>query len=242
MRSILQSKTRQCLPFREALRKSKGTLIVHSTSPGDRFWASGLHWKSTELSKGFPGLNKHGGLLMEMRGNLLPENIYKPATGQSAPNFPSGTARPRPLCFHCGVVGHRLKNCYYKHRPVLCENCGVEGHKKRYCCVPPKSTMPPTNYFNSTIPHQQRAGFRFRGPILPNPVARSNPPPWTSLFSHSMSDQRYELSGLGSWPPSGHCLSRDRRLNPDAVPFRPVGLGPDVNNLQTFPPLIDISS
>jgi hypothetical protein len=40
---------------------------------------------------------------------------------------------PVPICFHCGVPGHVIKDCRLKHVLVTCRLCGQNGHKQKYC-------------------------------------------------------------------------------------------------------------
>ena len=131
MRSLLQAKSRQCPAFREKLRQTRNSTIVHSTKKNDTFWATGLHYTDTNFSNGFPGKNMHGVLLMEVRGAMKQESEY-PAVLQVSSDA-TGNTPPTPLCFHCGVPGHVTRKCWHIKRTVYCHGCGAAGHKQRYC-------------------------------------------------------------------------------------------------------------
>jgi ribA/ribD-fused uncharacterized protein len=137
MRSMLQAKTRQCLEYREALRKSGTRIIVHSTYAKDKFWASGYHHSVKSFPEGLNrGRNKHGKLCMEMRGALLDESKYdyNPQVSASSEFFSDNRrSKMAPTCFHCGVKGHIKRMCRHRHKDITCDACGQPNHKRRYC-------------------------------------------------------------------------------------------------------------
>lgn len=131
MRQILRSKLHQCKQFRDALRKSNGTRIVHSTYESDKFWASGLHFRAI-IPRDLPGKNWFGVLLTEMRDTyLMDEPRYRYTGG------PSKQSSKRPwgsvMCYHCGVPNHTANDCELKRVAVYCRRCSALGHKERYC-------------------------------------------------------------------------------------------------------------
>ena len=71
MLTLLQAKITQVPAFKAALIESSGSFLAESTP--DRFWASGLSREVTEKAdpKTWPGLNKLGHLMMEIRDNIL---------------------------------------------------------------------------------------------------------------------------------------------------------------------------
>ena len=240
MRSLLQAKARQSLVMREALRKSTGKTIVHSTYPNDKFWASGVHFKQTEFPNGFPGRNMHGVLIMEVRDALLPEKDYEPFSNfeTNHPNQRSlpRRATPKPLCFHCGVAGHLTKNCRHLRRKIFCDNCGAEGHKKAYCL---------RRQVSSEAGLQPRGGHRgtFMPTSRPLPLtpARPTPPyrrsPLLAMPPHVATSRHVPFAGMrntragqgwasGVYGVSNVNLSNNRNLHIN-----------DLNDLVQFPPL-----
>ena len=133
MRSLLQAKCRQSPPFRQKLRATGNTQIVHSTQKRDTFWATGLHYTDSNFSKGFSGKNMHGVLLMEIRRELKPESEYPSIVEENSDG--AGNPSAIPLCFHCGVQGHVTRKCWHLKRTVFCFGCGGAGHKQRYCPI-----------------------------------------------------------------------------------------------------------
>lgn len=75
MESILTKRCRTDHLFKEALRETGQTMIIHSVV-GDKYWGSGLDENvSTKVDPNFwPGLNKLGNLLMKIREKLQSEN------------------------------------------------------------------------------------------------------------------------------------------------------------------------
>jgi hypothetical protein len=66
---------------------------------------------------------------------LAPWERNPPPKARPTRNGPQSSqpGGPAPICFHCGVPGHLVKNCRLKHVAVICRLCGESGHKQRYC-------------------------------------------------------------------------------------------------------------
>lgn len=89
MRQILQAKLDQVQEFKYALRSSNKDALVGSAA-GDYFWGSGLsseHTRHTKQEK-WPGENKLGVLLTELRSRMLEESALDSgnSTQQKSPN------------------------------------------------------------------------------------------------------------------------------------------------------------
>ena len=89
MRTLLMAKVAQVPHFHDALIESNGTILAEATT--DRFWASGLSRDITEKTKpqAWPGLNKLGSLLMDIRQDIISENLKYPAENTSTVSEPS---------------------------------------------------------------------------------------------------------------------------------------------------------
>jgi hypothetical protein len=95
------------------------------------------------------------------------------------PNHPS--KGPVPICFHCGVPGHVIRDCRLKHVVVSCRACGQNGHKQKYCtsvsngrqnaapattrATPPSHLMDP----NNDKAHLPTPGLPVRTPYTARP-------------------------------------------------------------------------
>lgn len=158
MRELLESKSRQCSSFRQALRSSGTASILHSTYPGknEEFWGTGLdHRDKARHGKGeFPGKNWLGVMLMDIRKDLGPESDYDATridaahfngfvvilndgevlTKPDKPNFARNMdTNVRNSCFLCGETGHIARICRMRNKGFGCYRCGQSGHKVANC-------------------------------------------------------------------------------------------------------------
>jgi ribA/ribD-fused uncharacterized protein len=144
MSEILQEKVRQCRSFRDDLRASSGSRILHSTyRDKDLYWATGLDFRDKQSHYGpYSGYNVFGKQLEWVRKGLLDEKDYetmvdvredgdfalilfdgeesiykvsqKPKDRGSPPS-----SQPRPVvrqrtCFYCHTPGHIMRDCRRK--------------------------------------------------------------------------------------------------------------------------------
>ena len=158
MRVMLSQKTRQCKAFRDELRKSGNSVLVHSTYAPDKFWASGKHHDVLSFPDGFEGRNMHGRLITFERENLqtepkydcdtvmpMPSRTYATAVSCSSAAAVSSTVsgykagvaqRQKSMnCWTCGEPGHKQTDCGHWKRDgrCLCSKCGKPGHKWKRC-------------------------------------------------------------------------------------------------------------
>ena len=83
MKTLLKAKVAQVPAFEAALIESSGSILAESTP--DRFWASGLSNEDTEKTnpQTWPGLNKLGHLMMDIRQGILTEKHMEPEENTS---------------------------------------------------------------------------------------------------------------------------------------------------------------
>lgn len=88
MTKILYSKMDQSAPFRQALQETEGKILVGSAA-GDFFWGSGLTTQHTIHTKPerWPGKNKLGLILQDLREKLEEENNMSKTSGGGTKGF-----------------------------------------------------------------------------------------------------------------------------------------------------------
>jgi ribA/ribD-fused uncharacterized protein len=136
MSEILEAKAKQCRSFRDDLRASAGSPILHSTyATDDNFWTTTLNfWDIEAHYLAFRGFNVFGKMLEHIRNNLSEESSYETRTdveehggcayikydGEHVirPPFPKkppprGPSRGR-TCHYCWKPNHIARHCYTK--------------------------------------------------------------------------------------------------------------------------------
>lgn len=140
MRSLLRLKLDQCNDFRSSLIESIGKTILHSTHVGDTFWCTGLEHDAVDAHCGsFPGKNKFGMLLTELRDNSLKfqcegnNNVVSLLNKNvSFPTEFNALTTSQSRCHNCFEAGHSQSSCGFKGQ-VFCRQCGKKGHKQKFC-------------------------------------------------------------------------------------------------------------
>jgi ribA/ribD-fused uncharacterized protein len=138
MSEILLEKSKQCKSFRDELRASTGSAIMHSTYQGvDKFWATGLNfWDLDSHYKRIEGFNIFGKQLEWVRSQLLNESEYQstietvvrdgcvhilhdgenPLPERRTQRQYRGAARQNGRrCYYCEKIGHIARNCFLKN-------------------------------------------------------------------------------------------------------------------------------
>jgi hypothetical protein len=129
---------------------------------------------------------------------------------------------PVPICFHCGVPGHVVKDCRLRHVVVTCRLCGQTGHKQRYCVTGQKR---PT-----TVPTQTKA------PLLPRPMNVNDSIPRNQPV-HVQAPQSAQPNLCNGAPSTAQDVNFVRYV---AQPMYAPGFHPGTYGLsyyQNFPPL-----
>jgi ribA/ribD-fused uncharacterized protein len=149
MTEILAEKLKQCRSFRDELRASIGSALLHSTYEGvDTWWTTGLNFWDTDahqrwMQRPSVGMNVFGVLLEHTRKQLLPESAYHTRVdveerGNCAyilndgemppPGEPVQKAPSRPYGYYPRGNARRLDT-----QARVCHYCSGTRHIARYC-------------------------------------------------------------------------------------------------------------
>jgi ribA/ribD-fused uncharacterized protein len=153
MAEILDEKSKQCRSFRDELRSSSGTQIMHSTyRDKDLLWTTGLDFRDRESHYGpHKGHNLFGKQLEGVRSRLMDEKDYdtrvdviedgecalilfdgERPVARKAPPRPKGPPQRRPQLDYASQRRQRI--CYYCARPGhIARNCWTKRSDDAKC-------------------------------------------------------------------------------------------------------------
>jgi ribA/ribD-fused uncharacterized protein len=142
MYEILAEKLKQCRSFRDALRDSIGSALLHSTYEGvDTWWTTGLNYWDADahhrwLQRPSVGMNVFGDMLTHVREQLLPESAYETQVDveerkDCAYILHDGERPPEPEPRRRAPM--RPYGYYPRQDTRVCHYCSGARHIARYC-------------------------------------------------------------------------------------------------------------